>query len=147
MSKLIEWTIKGHETIVRHLLKKGVNTNQQDKDGRTPLMIAAMKGYYNITKLLLQRALTSTIKIRRAELLSSVLHSMGTCSWPISSLIEELTSTAKTRRVPLPSLWLQIKGMIASSDISSRRGLSSTIKITLDEILSYWLPNMETRPW
>jgi ankyrin repeat protein len=43
------------EKQVKELLKSGVNPNQVNNDGKTPLMIAVEKGYTNILKLLLEK--------------------------------------------------------------------------------------------
>ena len=44
----------GDSTKVKNLLKKGVNINEPDRFGRTPLIYAALNGHDRIIKMLLE---------------------------------------------------------------------------------------------
>jgi len=49
----LEATAESHLEIIQALLKAGANVNDKDLDGRTLLMIAAMKGMDKAVKVLL----------------------------------------------------------------------------------------------
>lgn len=58
---------KGHEAIVRLLIKEGADIHIKDKHGRTPLLLAAMKGHEAILQLLLNKGADTRMVNNRAR--------------------------------------------------------------------------------
>ena len=52
---LLDNVKEGKTSIVKCLLEMDYETEVKDSDGKTPLMIAAEKGYYRIAKLLVNK--------------------------------------------------------------------------------------------
>ena len=64
-SPLFMASYKNHPKVVRHLVHKGADCNQQEVDGElTPLMIACSKGYDNVVDILLS---ASTIDVNMCD--------------------------------------------------------------------------------
>ena len=61
---LLHWTCKkGDLEMVKSLVnKKGMSVNMRDKDGRTPLYIAAREGYRNIVDFLINNGAETSIR-------------------------------------------------------------------------------------
>jgi len=53
-SELMEAVRNGDLFSIRELFEDGVDINEKDNEGHTPLLVAAAKGYKNVVELLLQ---------------------------------------------------------------------------------------------
>ena len=55
-------SVNGKRDVAYTLLSKGADINQQDKDGKTTLMIAIINGHLELVELLLKRNVDLTVK-------------------------------------------------------------------------------------
>ena len=55
LSPLFKWAVlSGSQPTVRFHIQRGVDINSKDGDGRSPLMLAALKGNIEVCRLLLE---------------------------------------------------------------------------------------------
>lgn len=67
LSALVKSKCQEPVEITRLLIEKGADINARGQDGRTPLMIAAIKGYAEIVKLLIANGADVTIRSAKGE--------------------------------------------------------------------------------
>ncbi len=80
-TSLLKVAEEGNLPKVRSLLKKGINTNEVDMWGMTPLMIAAKKGYIDIVKELVTHGADVNLRGWEYELSLTVRYTPGMVNW------------------------------------------------------------------
>lgn len=76
-----EWSKEENVQAIRMLLDLGLNPNDQDKEGRTPLMGAAMKGRVDAIRLLVERGADLNIRDKGSRDTNNADSQMAGHSW------------------------------------------------------------------
>jgi ankyrin repeat protein len=74
----LSWAAKrGHEAVVRLLVKKGTDIDAKDNEGQTALLWAAKRGYEGIVKFLIENGADATAKSTNGQTALSCAMKVG----------------------------------------------------------------------
>lgn len=108
-------SLVGHVEVSRILLEYGANTEHQDKDGSTPLMIASLYDRLGVAKLLLEKGARKEHQNKNGETPLDVARRL--CHHKIIDLLEHGCLTPMTSSLPEPAPYVQPKASSLAKSI------------------------------